>query len=276
MKSTPELSFNEKIETYGENIEARVVIIRHGEKTHDPENLESSLTEDGRVASANFGKTRKLRDIVKPSSSNTTRTKDTALLATEHSPTVKKGTYINRPELSFEYDEHGLLANKIKEIKKDTLGEDYKKIDKSEFDKRIKEASNKTTNFFLDFENSKPDEKTNSPIEVASKMAKLLLTYIEMTKRLKSGSNVDLINATHDLNIASFLKEVISGKKTKSDSRNFDIQSIGGAIGYNEGFEIIIHRTDKDNFSLKLLFRENEYDIDKKVLEDLGSVEYKK
>lgn len=276
MKNKIEQQFNEQAEKYGEKVTAKVFVGRHGEKKHDPNSFESVLTEHGKENSAKLGKTREKVDMKKPYSSNTERTKETSIIIAENSPASKLGNYRERAELSFDYDYNGAFAKEAKAIKDKILGPDYNELDEAEFNNRLKQASNEMTNYFLNFKDKRPDPKTDSPIEAASNMAKILLHYIEMTEKLKTGSTVDLINITHDLNIAAFLKEIISDKDNDNDSADFKIESIGGAIDFNEGFELTINRADKNNFSLNLSFRGKEYNIDKETLENLAKAKYKK
>jgi len=139
--------------------------------------------------------------------------------------------------------------------------------------KRLREAGEKQTDYYLSFGDKRPEPKTYSPVETAASMAKMVDNYIKMSGKLKSGSKVDLINATHDFNVASFLKETlireIDGKKVRGFEK---IEEIGGGMEFNEGFELVINRKDKNNFFVKMLFRGREYEIDMPRINELVDV----
>lgn len=250
----------------GENVTINVYVVRHAEKAYDEKDLETALTPKGTAQSREFGKNLEPKDVIKSYASKTKRAIATGDNIVGASPTLRKGNPATRKELGFEYDVKGDFAIQIKKFKQVHLGPDFDKLSEEEFNKRILEAAAEHTDWFLSFGENRPDEKTNSPMEVVSSLAKLLLRYVKMSKRLNNNSKVDLVNVTHDLNIAALVREVAS----KVDNKDLTMSDIGGPVKYNEGFELAINRIDADRVKLSLKFRGMVYDLDEKMLADLA------
>ena len=260
----------ENVAEYGENITLYIDIVRHGEKRNDPDDPDTDLTLEGREQSFENGKLREKRDFIKLYSSNTKRTRDTSRFIAEGSPTEKKGTLRNKKGLLFMYDGNGQFLKDVMKIKKDILGENYKDLPKDEIDKRLRQLTNEQMDYYVSYGDKRPDPETHSPVETAANMAKLIDHYVKMSKEFKSGSNVEFVNATHDFNIAAFLKEVlireVDGKKVKGFQK---IEEIGGGMEFNEGFEIIVNRKNTKDISFKMLFRGQECEIDMQRFDEL-------
>ncbi len=258
----------------GEDVVIHIVFIRHGEKEHDPTNNNTPLTEKGIQQGREFGSSRQETDMIKSYVSPTKRTEDTgnAIVSANNS---KKGVLRERDELAFPYEEGGQFDRKISQLKKEIIGDDPLKLTSKELNEKVMDASNGIINFYLDFDKDKPEDKTvRSPREIASKTSKLLLHYLNMSKRLISNSEVDLINVTHDLNIVSFLKYFFEDQINTGEK--FKIEDSGGPINFVEGYEIKIERKNADNFEIKLSFRGQEYTISEEFLEKTASAEYEK
>lgn len=254
----------------GENVTIHAVFSRHGEKLLDPKNPETALTPEGEEKSRIAGKNRPKVAAIKSYTSDTARTKKTAEFMVEESPTETKMDQRLRDDIAFHYDEKGDFVKEAMRIKKEILGPDYKNLAPEEINQRLQQASNKQVDYYLSFGDQRPDPDTYSPVETASGIARMVDRYMKMSARLKSGSEVDLINATHDFNLASFLKEVIIREIDGKKVRGFEsIKEIGGATEFNEAFEIIVKRQDSAERTVKLLFRGNEYDIDEDRLNEL-------
>lgn len=83
--------------------------------------------------------------------------------------------------------------------------------------------------------------KSLPPETMAMSTAIELDRYLRMPERLKSGSAVDLLRGTHQSILEPLLARVVrlpNGEPVKS------LNDIGGAMGFNEGFELI-SQTDK-------------------------------
>jgi hypothetical protein len=269
-------SFEPKIETRlekGENVIIHAVFMRHGEKEHDPENPETGLTLKGEWDSRAFGQSRGRKGYIEPHASDTPRTIDTAKYATEQSPTRDKKDLVLENDLAFRYDPESDFLKKAMKIKRDVLGEDPGNLPEDELIKRMFEANSKQTDYYLSFGDQRPDIKTFSPVETASGIAKMVYDYIEGTSEIKSGSEIDLINATHDFNLAAFLKEAMIREEGGHKIRGFDsVDEIGGSFGFNEGFEILIKASEKGKKEIKLVFRGREHQLDMDRINELVEI----
>jgi hypothetical protein len=258
-----------KIEKGG-NVTIHAVFTRHGEKEYSTITPDTGLTKEGKGKSFAAGAERKESDMVKPYSSRTERTKETSELEVEGSPTLNKGEYRAREELGFPLDLKSEFSQKAQQIKKDIVGDSHENKESEEFKCLLAEASIAQTDYYLSFGDKKPDSLAPSPVEAAAGIAKMVDNYSRMVERLNSGSEVDLINATHDLNLAAFLKEVLVREIDGRKVVGFDsVKDIGGALDFNESFEILIKTDLAGEKSLKLLFRGQEYEIDSERLQEL-------
>ena len=83
-----------------------------------------------------------------------------------------------------------------------------------------------------------------------------------MADKLYSGSNIDLINGTHQGLPEALLKEVLVRRKDDRDLVGFEkLEDIGGALQFTEGMEFLIRVDEQGNKVLKLNFRGQTYDI---------------
>lgn len=271
-KKENEVKLENSIEK-GRNVTVHAVFIRHGEKEHDPDNPETGLTLKGEWNSRVFGQRRGRKDSIKPISSDTNRTKDTAKYAVVQSPAKNKENLELDRNLAFEYDPDSDFMKEIIRIKNDILGDDYENLSDEEFSKRLHEASIKQADYYLSFGNEKPDSIVLSPVEVASRIAKMVYDYINKSDDIKNGSSVDFINATHDFNLITFIKEVIVRKIDGEKIRGFSsVEEVGGPFDFNESFEVLIKTDEKGNKETKLLFRDNEFDLDLNRLNELVDI----
>ncbi|MFA5886161.1 MAG: hypothetical protein WC863_00045 [Patescibacteria group bacterium] len=91
-----------------------------------------------------------------------------------------------------------------------------------------------------------------------------------MADRLKSGSQVDLLNSTHDWSIASFLKAILVREINGQEVCGFNsVNDIGGPIGYTEHFDINITTNERGEKFVALIFRGQKYRLDQSRLQEL-------
>ncbi len=116
------------------------------------------------------------------------------------------------------------------------------------------------------------DKGTVSSEEVASGFAYLLDHYVKMSGRLNKGSDVDLVNGTHEVFSEALLHEVLIRYDEKGRKvRGFDkAEDIGGTLGYAEGMQFKIHRDSKGEVDVGLEFRGKRYDVDMERLGELA------
>jgi len=260
-------------EARGKNIKIRAVFVRHGEKATSVKTSETGLTERGRQESAEFGRGLGKRDAIKPYTTDTKRTRATSREIVGASPTEKKMKQRIRDGLRIELDETGPFFKRLMQIKKEIIGEDFQDIPDKELARRTEEAERRQTNYYLGFGEKRPDPNTYSPVEAASRVAQTVNTYIKMPERLNNGSEVDLVNAAHDMPISVFLSEVMVREVDGNRVIGFDnVDEIGGPIRYNEGFELDISTDQTGDKVVRMFFRNQAYDIDTNRLQELVEI----
>lgn len=263
----------ESKEKFGRNVKIHAIFVRHGEKGLSTITGETYLTKRGRKESKKFGKGLEKRKAIKPYSSDTERTIETAKLIVEASPTKKKMRQRVKKELGFYCLEGGDFIHEVMRIKKETLGKDFDNLSKEEKEKKLRESDKRQTDYYLSFENRRPDAGTYSPVEAAAMVARRVDLYIRMPEKLHSDTDVNLINVSHDLTLSAFLKELTIRDAEGKQVRGFNtIDEIGGPIGFNEGFEILIQTNNQGKKSVKMSFRNQECQVDTKRLNELVEI----
>ena len=267
-------NLSENIENkYGKNVKIHAIFLRHGEKETDMTAADTGLTERGRRESLEIGRKLDEKDLIKAYSSDTDRTKESAELIVFASPTEKKMKHRIEKELSFYYDKNGVFFNNLMKAKKEMLGNGFKELQEEEKKEKMEKYENWATDYYLSFSEQRPDESTMSPVETAAIMAKRVETYIKMADRLRSGSDIQMINDTHDLNLAAFLKEALVRDVNGQKIRGFkSIEEIGGSLAFNEGFEIIVENDEEGKKNIKFVFRGRQYELDFQRLNELSKI----
>ena len=267
-------NLSENIENkYGKNVKIHAIFLRHGEKETDMTAADTGLTERGRRESLEIGRKLDEKDLIKAYSSDTDRTKESAELIVFASPTEKKMKHRIEKELSFYYDKNGVFFNNLMKAKKEMLGNGFKELQEEEKKEKMEKYENWATDYYLSFSEQRPDESTMSPVETAAIMAKRVEAYIKMADRLRSGSDIQMINDTHDLNLAAFLKEALVRDVNGQKIRGFkSIEEIGGSLAFNEGFEIIVENDEEGKKNIKFVFRGRQYELDFQRLNELSKI----
>jgi len=267
-------NISENIENkYGKNVKIHAIFLRHGEKETDMTAADTGLTERGRRESLEIGRKLDEKDLIKAYSSDTDRTKESAELIVFASPTEKKMKHRIEKELSFYYDKNGVFFNNLMKAKKEMLGNGFKELQEEEKKEKMEKYENWATDYYLSFSEQRPDESTMSPVETAAIMAKRVETYIKMADRLRSNSDIQMINDTHDLNLAAFLKEALVRDVNGQKIRGFkSIEEIGGSLAFNEGFEIIVENDEEGKKNIKFVFRKRQYELDFQRLNELSKI----
>jgi len=257
-------------ERFGRNVNINAIFLRHGEKVIDLGMSHTGLTEAGLRMSSDFGARLEEKDAIKPYSSDTARTIDTVMAAVNASPTEKKLSLRITDELRSDYDEKGPFLSSAFVMKKEILGQDFKELPAEEQKRRLRAYYAKLQDRYLSYRDQRPDASTQSPLELAANLAKRVDIYIRMADRLKSGSRVDLLNATHDWDVLSFMNEMMLRQIDGREVRGFQsVEEIGGPIGYTENFNVDIATDGEGRKTVGLEFRGQKYPFDQKRLQEL-------
>lgn len=244
-------SETEQQEKFGRNVEIHAIFMRHGEK-----NSNGDLTEEGKKQAAEFGENIEKKDAIKGYSSPVKRAIETVEKVIANAPHDKKLVTRVRTEI-------GISAATSKQFL-----EQYRKFEK--------QGPDAAAEWHLSFGNNRPDAETPSPHENAAAIACVLNKYINMSDRLYSGSQVDLINGTHQGFPEALLKEILIRQEGNQKIIGFEnLKEIGGALKPTEGMEFFIKTDEKGNKVIKLNFRGESYGLDMEKLTALAE-EYEK
>lgn len=239
----------------GKNIILRVFFVRHGEKDKDT----GELTERGKEEAIEFGKNLRKTKLTKGYSSPLERAVQTVeqIVGATPLPSDKKRKTrirqeIGMPPFSAQATQH------------------YRDLEAEQFGKGAE--------WWLNFGENRPDEETWSSRETAESFAYALRRYIKMPDKLYAGSEVDIINGTHQALPEALLKEVLIREQGSEKIVGFEkLEEIGGALKLTEGMEFEINVDAVGQKTIKLHLRGREYDIDLEKLNKLAeSYEAKK
>lgn len=246
MESEPKIySPEQQIEKFGRNVEIHAIFLRHGEKDED-----GNLTEEGKKQAVELGGGLNSKDAIKAYSSPVQRALETVKQVIENAPHDRKLNTRVRAEI-------GIPPSSKEFLKK------FRELEKL--------APGAAAEWYLSFGQEKPDLETTSPHEVAESFAYVLTKYLRMADKLYSGSNIDLINGTHQGLPEALLKEIMVRRKGDEELVGFEkLEDIGGALKFTEGMEFLIKVDERGNKALKLNFRGQTYDIAVGKLLDLA------
>lgn len=231
-------SLEEKVKDYGKNVEIDVTFIRHGEKSE-----KGRLTKRGKEQARKYGFGLRKKTAIKGYSSPFYRAIKTTENIINTAPHDKKLKTRIRQDLGYPNYSKKFMNRLVEKYEKggDDLAFDW-------FSKTRKLG-----------------KKDLTSKEAAQNLAYMLKNYENMSKRLYSGSDVDLILGTHAYLPESLLKQLLGFKS---------IKNIGGILNYAEPVEFKIKRDDKGKSHIGLYLRGKDYKVNMKKLNQLaGSYE---
>ncbi len=234
-----------EVKETGKDVRILLKIMRHGERT--PDNL---LTDFGRSVTTEKAQKERSRlgplDIVKAVGSdsgpkgptNMARSLETADLyanAIALDPSVDAIKYQTRPRSIVGIEgQINKLPFDWTEFYKQNLPSNFNAL--SDEEKSI--AGHKANEACLNRWLSDPEAEA-SRLEIASRYASFVETYVRMIERLKSGTKVMYPVGGHGGNMEVFLSKVLQRKKDGTVINGFqDVSEIGGAFHPSEGFFI--------------------------------------
>jgi broad specificity phosphatase PhoE len=215
MHESPEQPSVESQERYGENVTMHLHLIRHGEKG----GKYGELTQKGRDAAREFGEERGSKAYHSDVHRNQ-QTAEEIAKGSEYKPRMKKNLAIYGENVAADwYDRY------FESVHDGGQYDETRPIQELQFD--------------IGREN-RPDPDTVSSKEISARVAKELVHFVEMSKRLKSDSDVTIDLVSHTGIIEHVLVDLFDG-----DPETF-LSEIGGGMRYLEGPEITVRREDKD------------------------------
>lgn len=123
--------------------------------------------------------------------------------------------------------------------------------------------------YYLDnFFDERPDKDTASMKEVGEKILKVVEHFIEFSGHLKNGSKVHILLISHSGMIEPMLKLLLKKYQAeKGDIQDISLADLGGAMKFLEELKFDILREDKENYTIKLNFRDRHINLGKLNLE---------
>ena len=231
----------ERKENYGHDVTIMVDIIRHAEKA----GANGPLTQEGIEAARSLGK--KLRSEspdsagIKVYHSGVKRAEQTGEAIAENTPFIPR----KKPGLNL----HGKFSDEFLE----------------EFESRVNDGGNESqaVQWYLDFGDQKPDATTASSKEASEEIVREINHIIEMSKRLKEHSKVNIVLVSHSGVVEHFIADAL-----KIDRKNFTSET-GGSLGYLEDLKIIVHRISPTEVKIQMKFRDKEVELTEDDLEKI-------
>lgn len=256
----------ERQEKYGCNVTTRMIIMRHGEKMGEVGELS---TEGKQKLLQGFSDFEFAKDRVKLSSTNVSRNVQTLQVLEEIVGKDKLGTSYIDTALVYSPERFG---GKMHEGQTPDISDEFaEKL----LEVAKEKGKNQVNQFLLDFKQEKPDGKTLSPLEIASRFAKRLLFQTKVAKRLYSNSEVDFIQISGTPLVFALLQELameqIQSNPVNEQGVNFT-EKLGGELDFGEAIILEEHTDNEGNLApIKVLFRGKTYTIPIERLEKLAN-----
>lgn len=246
----------------GKNVKLRLIFLRHAHKAEmDPHAggviSQSNLSEKGKQASQNLGWTAATEENLKAYVSRFERSLETAenfligTLEKEDAPAIfstRVRPALDAPHFSEEFIDVYRAHFSPKPENFDSLSLDEK-------EKIIEDIEAPAVEYWLERWDEKFDEETESAAEVAERTAYYFSCFDRMSEKLKSGSQVELMNITHKTVTEPFLIACLKPPLP-------NLKEAEGPLDLLEGWEIIIETDENGKKSHAVKFRGKEYGID--------------
>jgi|GEM_PF-4123487 broad specificity phosphatase PhoE len=257
----------------GANCEVKVIFLRHAHKqemdSHASGQIsDSRLSEKGKRASKKYGKNlSESKQSIKGYSSEFVRSQETLGKILEGIAEESNNKRVLKSRIKSELNAPHFSPDFIQVYRKHFASKpnNFDVLSKDDQERVVEEIEAPAVQFWLDQWDKKFDDETESAMEVAAKMAWLVTRYAKMTERLKSGTEVELMNVTHKTATEPFIKACVrlpEGIKV-------------GQLGLLEDWELDIRTDAGGNKQFKVLFRDNEYDLDWEKVKELSSIAQK-
>lgn len=128
--------------------------------------------------------------------------------------------------------------------------------------------------YYLDHPERAEALGVTKPEEAAQELAYAANHELDMTARFKNDSEVRLRNISHGPKLEPLLQQVMVQKDGQRGFRSLD--EIGGSVPPGEGFEILSARDKQGELSATIRFRNKDFQIDLKRLQELAEAHKKR
>jgi len=233
---------------FGENVEVHILFSRHAEKgSHS-----GGITEKGMADAQELGKklerlsTMKSFDIEDATHSDHKRTNRTAYL-------------VNNPDLDISsIGEYGTVET---ELDRNILNSSVDRYSEKADEKYAELANGDFANegaaveYFMQLKDKRYDPETPSSVEMSQDVATDILSILESTKDMESGSKKFIPNIVHSGIFEHFLVDLL---KKRGEEKM--LESIGGSLNFLgfDDFRMYVKRKNDSESSIQFRFRERE------------------
>ncbi|KKQ64405.1 MAG: hypothetical protein US86_C0022G0003 [Candidatus Daviesbacteria bacterium GW2011_GWA2_38_24] len=256
----------------GRNIDLTIHLMRHGKKRPD-----GNLSETGAREAQERGAEMGVMKNVKAYTSRVPRVVETAQAVQQGAEIYNKFNQRNRSALSDTLLRAPGTDQPPRFFKETILKRlaDAHTAPENNREQRIREAEHQNMQEWLSHDDDFIDETTNSPKNVARAVAHLLVRQIDMSEHLKSGSDVDLLDVTHEFMLAAIIRYAV--KKQNEDGSTVSGEEImreKQSIDYLESLDIEVHIDENGKKTVSLEINGEPYILDMDTLRILSD-EYK-
>ncbi len=264
-------------EKIGRDTEARFTFLRHSQKSSgrvfsaDAGGISSAnISEAGESRAFDFGaKNLTGRNIDKSYATTSDRTRQTlekAFAGAEVSPQILKqkgkfNAFFALPAMPGSADFNKKYDDISEPIRQKYISEHFGNINFDDLTPDQQEevaeyAEEPALEWYLTFDDQRPDKDTPSPRECAAAVAFKINRFINMPNFMESGAKVDLVSAGHKTSTEAFLKYVIEREINNKKIVGFDsLTEIGGSLKILDSWDLKVFNDVQGEKIVKLILR---------------------
>ncbi|MFA6524875.1 MAG: hypothetical protein WCT33_01235 [Patescibacteria group bacterium] len=287
----------ELIEEQGHNTSVHFTFVRHSQKSSGQVFAEggkgisrSSISEGGRQRAEVYGRDQmSSRRINKAYATKVDRTKETlnyAFQAAEINPDIlqksdSSQSFFSLPALSGStefnrrYDAI-MLPERQKFIDGHYPGRQFSELTPDEQEVAAEYAEEPALEWYLSYNNERPDEETPSPREQAASVAFKLNRLVNLTDFMPNGKELDLVSSGHKTSTEALLKYIIERQENGEVVVGFEsLEQIGGSLKILDSWDLYVQNDEGgEKHIMMVLRRENgetqEYGLNSSILNELA------
>lgn len=284
-------------EKRGHNTEIHFTFVRHSQKSSGQifsEGTEgisiSGISETGKQRAEAYGNVQLSgRTINKAYATEVDRTRETLAYAFEGAqinPQILQTSdtaraFFSLPATSLSKKFMGqyekiMLPRRQQYIDEHYPGKEFGELTPDEQEAAAEYAEEPAVEWYLSFDNERPDEETPSPREQAASVAFKINRLVHLPDYMPADKSVDLVSSGHKTSTEAFLKYCIERKIDGETLVGFDkLEEIGGSLKILDSWDLQIQNDDRGEKRITIVLRrENgetqEYGLNVSALQELA------
>jgi|SRR3989339_111877 len=295
---TPQLEHIENIEgRRGRNTEISFTFVRHSQKTSGrvytedgSELIDADITEKGKSRAADYGREmfsdRQIKKAYATDKDRTRQTLEASFQAAGINPTIlqkeeKIRAFFALPATptSPEFrkkQEDAMRLQRDEYITEHFPGQKFEELGPDGQEEVAEFAEEPAFEWYLSFDNKRPDKDTPSPRELAASVAFKINRLINLPDFMPSDKSIDLVSAGHKTSTEAFLKYTLSREINGKQKVGLQtLAEIGGSLKILDSWDLQIKNNENGEKSVILVLRrENgetkQYGLDLKTVQELA------